>query len=490
MNHSSDSQLLRAYAQHRSEPAFAELVGRHVNLVYSAALRMACDPHLAEDITQNVFVALAQNAAPLAERSVLSGWLHRTAQNIAAQTVRAIERRRAREQEAVAMNELLAADTTPAWADIAPHLDAALGELTEPERDAILLRYFERKSAREMAAQLGISDEAAQKRVSRAVEKLRDRFAKRGITAGTGGLVVVISAHAVQAAPVGLALTISAAALAGITATTATILTTTKAIAMTTLQKTIVTATIAVLAGAGIYEARQAAQLRTQVQSLQQQQLPLEEQIQALQHERDRATNQIAMLHDDNERLNRNTAEVLRLRGEIGVLRRQAMQADQQSSTQKKGLIAKAHTPGSYIAKDELANVGYATPEAALETITWAMMHGTYEQVNEGMNPEMLDEELKDPKNRENFEPEQKMMAPIFNGIQIVAKKPLADDKVELKVKYAYDAEAMSKVASHLPPDFLIQPMINVGGQWKIGGSTRGYEASWEEDGQIQLFTP
>src|SRR5204862_828662 len=137
---------------------------------------------------------------------------------------------------------------------IAPHLDAALGELSEPDRDAVLLRYFEKKSAQEMAERLGISDEAAQKRVSRAVERLREFFAKRGLTVGASGLVVVISANAVQAVPVGLAVAVStAAALAGTTiAATATAIAT-KAVAMTTLQKTIVTATVAILAGAGIY---------------------------------------------------------------------------------------------------------------------------------------------------------------------------------------------------------------------------------------------
>ena len=110
------------------------------------------------------------------------------------------------------MNELLASSPEANWEQITPHLDAALGELTEPERDAVLLRYFQRQSARDIAQTLGITDEAAQKRVSRAVERLREFFAKRGVTVGASGLAVVISANAVQAAPVGLALTISTAA--------------------------------------------------------------------------------------------------------------------------------------------------------------------------------------------------------------------------------------------------------------------------------------
>ena len=291
MNSLADQQLLRDYSESRSEAAFAELVRRHVDQVFSAALRMVRDSHLAEDVTQGVFVALARHAGELTDRPVLSGWLHRTAQNLAANAVRSDVRRRAREQEVAAMNELLATEPDALWERVAPHLDAALGELSEADRDALLLRYFERKSAREMAQTLGTSEDAAQKRVSRAVERLRELFSNRNVTIGASGLVVVISANAVQAAPVGLDVTISTAAvLTGTTlAPTATATATaTKAIAMTTLQKALIAATIAAV-GTGIYEGRQVSSLRTQVQTLQQQQMPLAEQIRELQRARDEA---------------------------------------------------------------------------------------------------------------------------------------------------------------------------------------------------------
>src|SRR6266404_1107622 len=322
MDSLTDQELLRDYTERRSEAAFAGLVRRHLDLVYSAALRMVRDPHLAEDVTQSAFMMLAQNARQLTERPVLSRWLHRTAQNLAANTVRSDVRRRAREHEAAAMNDLLANQSDALWEHIAPQLDAALGELSEPDRDALLLRYFERKSAREMAQTLGVSDEAAQKRVSRAVERLREFFAKRGVTIGASGLVVALSAKAVQAAPIGLAATIStAAALAGTTIAATTTATVTKTIAMTTLQKTMIGATLAAAVGTGIFEARQASTMRSQVQTLQQQQAPLDQQMEGLRQERDQAAEKLEASQQENERLRQDAAEVPKLRGELARLR-------------------------------------------------------------------------------------------------------------------------------------------------------------------------
>jgi len=318
VNRSTDQQLLDDYAERRSEEAFAELVQRHVDFVYSAALRMVRDAHLAEDVTQAVFAALAREAHRLKDRSVLSGWLHRTAQNLAANVVRTDVRRRAREQEAAAMDQLLATAADPGWEHIAPHLDDALGQLNEAERDAVLLRYFEHKTAREIAQTFGTSEEAAQKRVNRAVERLRDLFSKRGITVGASGLTVVISANAVQAAPVGLAATISTGTtLAATTVTT----TATKTIAMTTIQKTLIAAAFTVAAGIGIQEARQASQLQRQVYALEQQQGPLNEQIRQLQQQHDDAISRLKAAQHENEQLRRNTSELPQLRGEVAQLR-------------------------------------------------------------------------------------------------------------------------------------------------------------------------
>jgi hypothetical protein len=166
-----------------------------------------------------------------------------------------------------------------------------------------------------------VSDDAAQKRVSRALERLRAEFNRRGVTTTAVALSAAVSANAVSA-PAGLAAALSTAALTGTTLTTTATATATKAIAMTTLQKTLISATLAAAFGTGIYEARQASTLRTQVQTLQQQQIPPADQIQRLTRERDDATQQLAALRDDNDRLNRNTSEVLRLRAEVGRLRK------------------------------------------------------------------------------------------------------------------------------------------------------------------------
>jgi len=128
-----------------------------------------------------------------------------------------------------------------------------MAALDETDRNAILLRYFENKNLREVGEALGASEDAAQKRVSRAVDRLREFFTKRNVTIGAGGLAVLISANAVQSAPVGLTSAISTAVLAG-TAATSTATITTKIIIMTTLQKTLVAASCIALAGTGIYE--------------------------------------------------------------------------------------------------------------------------------------------------------------------------------------------------------------------------------------------
>jgi RNA polymerase sigma factor (sigma-70 family) len=337
-----DLDLLRQYARHRSEEAFASLVRRHLNLVYSAALRQVRSPQLAEEVAQSVFTDLSRNAASFAAGTILAAWLYQVTRRTAIDVVRREVRRQARERIATEMNTMNAAASSD-WTHIEPLLDEAMEALDDTDRAAILLRYFENKSLREVGQTLGTSDDAAQKRVSRAVERLREFFTKRGVTVGASGLVLVISTNAVQAAPVGLAVTIStAAAMAGTAASTSTAIAATKTIAMTTLQKTIAGAMLAVAVGTGIYEARQVSTLRARNQTLEQQQAPLTRQIQQLQSERDDASNRVVSLTLELATAKKNNSELLKLRGEVGMLRAQLADVRSATSQSKQPPLATA----------------------------------------------------------------------------------------------------------------------------------------------------
>ena len=323
MQPESDAQLLRAYAERGAEAAFAELVHRHTNLVYSAAWRQVESAEAAAEIAQSVFIGLARGAQSLVPRlaadASLAGWLCRSARNLSLNHRRDEFRRQTRERQA--MEQIIAIpDAAPDWNHLRRVLDDAMAELDEPDYDALVLRYFQQQDFRVVGAALGVSDDTAQKRVARALEKLRDQLSRRGISTPAAALSIVISANAVQAAPAGLAATISTAALlTGTAVHTSTVIAAIKTIAMTTLQKTLVTVTVAALAGAGIYEARQTAQLRDQNQTLQQSQAPLAEQNQQLRRERDDATNRLAGLLAENEQLksHSNEYELLKLRGKV-----------------------------------------------------------------------------------------------------------------------------------------------------------------------------
>ena len=292
-------QLLAEYAQEGSDTAFRELVSRYVDLVYSTALRLVeGDTHRAEDVAQTVFVDLAGMAQKLSKDVMLGGWLHRHTCFVAAKIMRSERRRQSRERQAVEMNALQN-DSEADFSLVAPMLDEAINELGEADRTAILLRFFEQHDFRAVGQALGSNEDAARMRVTRALEKLEMLLKRRGVTASSGALAVVLGVNAVQAAPAGLAVTISTAAvLAGTAVQTSTVIAATKTIAMTTLQKTIIGATLIAAVGTGIYEARQASSLRTQVQTLQQQQAPLSEQLTELKTENERLSNLVAQAKD------------------------------------------------------------------------------------------------------------------------------------------------------------------------------------------------
>ena len=270
-----DTELLRQYVTAGSEDAFTELVRRHLPLVYSAARRQVLgDAELAKDISQAVFLDLARKARTLTRRGPLVGWLYATTRFAAANARRGRRRRALREEIAISMQT---ADSNadpepePGRADLWPVLDEAMAELSATERDAVLLRFFQSNEFKDVGVALGITEDAARMRVSRALDKLGRLLVNRGVALPAAALGTLLAAEAVTAAPAGLAATVSAAALAGGT-TGGIALTLVKFMSMTKLKLTLIAAVG--VAGVTVPMARQHSQLRrleAENQSLRQQ---------------------------------------------------------------------------------------------------------------------------------------------------------------------------------------------------------------------------
>ena len=210
MTDANDMELVREYAYKQLDSAFEKLVSRHIGMVYSAALRRSGNPAHAEEITQAVFVILARKAARLPTSTILVAWLHETTRLAAASFLRSEFRRHRREQEAY-MQSTLSESAPDPWQQLAPLLDEAIGQLGDKDRNAVVLRFFQNKSSREIAAALHVDESAAQKRLNRAVEKLRAYFLKRGVAVSAGVLISVISVNSVQGAPLHLTTSVLAA---------------------------------------------------------------------------------------------------------------------------------------------------------------------------------------------------------------------------------------------------------------------------------------
>ncbi len=229
MAETDDHSLLRDFAETASETAFATLVERHLSLVYSTALRYLGKPDAAEEVTQAVFIVLARKARSMGPRTILPGWLHHTTRLTAANYRRAEIRRLKREQEA-AMQAPLNEPDPATWRQIAPLLDDALAKLGAADRDAIVLRFFRNQPLREVGATLGTSEDAAKMRVNRALDKLRQYFTRRGVSASTAAIGLAITVNALQAAPVALSQSVVAAAVTQSAATSISTLTLVKSV--------------------------------------------------------------------------------------------------------------------------------------------------------------------------------------------------------------------------------------------------------------------
>lgn len=213
MTDANDMDLVHEYSDRNSEPAFAELVRRHINLVHSVALRFTGDPQDAQDVTQAVFLILAQKANCLRAKTILTGWLYQTTRFTAKRFLRTKIRRQLREQKAY-MSSQNDSNSENVWRQLAPLLEEAMTRLSENDRTLVALRYFENKSAAETAALLGVQEWAAHKRAARALEKLRKFFTSHGVNSTATAIAEAISANSIQAAPAALATATTAFALA------------------------------------------------------------------------------------------------------------------------------------------------------------------------------------------------------------------------------------------------------------------------------------
>jgi RNA polymerase sigma factor (sigma-70 family) len=344
-----DAELLRRYTEDHSQEAFAELVERNLSLVYHAALRQCGDAHQAADVAQTVFTDLARKAQSLASRPVLAGWLYTSARYAALRAVRTERRRRAREQEAHVMTELLEGSQHEAnWEQLRPVIDGALHELPERDREAILLRYFEGRPFAEIGRLFSVTEDAARMRVERALERMRAVLRRSGVTSTAAALAGALASQAGAAVPAGAAAAIAAAALSASTTAAAAAFFT-----MTKLQTGIIAA-LAVAGAAGL----------------------------ALQHRaNDRLEAQVAALGQAD-------AENAHLRSEIASLQAaNASQAPGPSKAPPKAAVA-AKPAGSADPRQvvplatslrailSLGNAGRSTPRNAFATQLWAARTG------------------------------------------------------------------------------------------------------------------
>ena len=214
MSNAPDTELLEQFARNQSEAAFAELVKRYIGLVYCVAFRKTGNPQHAEDITQAVFIILARKAASLGAKTVLPGWLYSTARLTAANFHRAEMRRIRREQEAFMQSTIEESALDALWREVSPLLEDAMAGMGANDRDAIVLRFFQNRSLADVGTALGVSERTAQKRVNRALEKMRRFFLKRGVASTTAIIATAISSNSIYAAPPALAQIVTAAAIA------------------------------------------------------------------------------------------------------------------------------------------------------------------------------------------------------------------------------------------------------------------------------------
>ncbi len=468
-----DHELLGEFAQGHSEAAFRRLVERHVRMVLSAARRMVNDDHLAQDVTQNVFTTLAQKARVIRPPQTVGGWLYNTTRNLAMHAVRGERRRREREETAVAMQSH---ETHSDTDRLMEQLEPAMAELDADDRDTLVLRYLEDRNLREVGAEFGISEDAARMRANRALERLRALLDRRGVSVTPVLLAAALVSTASSAVPAGLAGAITTTAVAG------TILTTVTTTTMNWINAKAIAAIVsaAVLTGTGTYLVKQneANRLRDENGKLLAQQAALTTEIQSAQSAAQLTASELDRSKKDN-------LELLRLRNEVGQLRRDLDSARQQAKQQPAQLDRppSATVAANTLAKGQVNFVGYATPEAALQTVVWATMSGnlTADQVKDSLSPELLN----DQQAYAAFEMNRKQSLPVFKSVDVLAKKTLDENRVEFKLVMNAD---LGPNAQARPPAVMVLPLAKVGDQWKLGGNPMQYREKWDTEGLVQRY--
>lgn len=318
MNATADTDpLLQEFAECRSESAFADLVRRHLNLVYSAALRRCGgQTGLAEETCQLVFVDLAQQAKRLRAGVPLAGWLYQHACFVASNLLRAESRRQHRERTAMHLQNL--ADDTD-WSRLAPVLDDVLLELPPADRDPLVLRFLDQQPYAEVGQRLGLTEGAARMRVERALDKLRVKLAQRGVTSTASALALALAGPAVTAAPLSLVATVTASALASAVTSTSTL-------GLFTLMTTSTLKTVAVTVAVGAVGTLLLLQQRA-LHRLEADNVGLQRQVAEWTQAAEVARAESARVAEELARREQAAAELLRLRGEVAELRQQLASA-------------------------------------------------------------------------------------------------------------------------------------------------------------------
>jgi RNA polymerase sigma factor (sigma-70 family) len=369
-------QLLTEYAESGSEEAFRELVRRYIDFVYSTARRLTGgDAHSAQDITQTVFIHLCRNARKLSRDAMLGGWLHRDTCYVASKVQRQERRRQAREQQAVFMESLQ--DHSQANLErIAPILDEAINSLGNADRTAILLRFFEKRDFRSVGLALDSNEDAARMRVTRALDKLHSVLKRRGVTLSVSALAPGLAGEAVTAAPVGLAASVAGSAIAasaGVGGISTGII---KVLTMTKLKMAV--AGVVLAGGLAIPVA---IQHRSQL-LLREENRQLQQRVKDLMAANSSLSNRVSQVsgrpaHDPNQE-----RELLKLRGEVGSLKRQLVDAGKAQAAKPAGGAATENEQNTSEEQNRQVAIAKMT-----YTKAWMLAFFMYSQSNQGRFP-------------------------------------------------------------------------------------------------------